>query len=286
MTRRGRRVAPPTAPSVGKIDKHVLSFVQREGTNLRRVRSWISYMTLGAMLARASRLPNGPRFVVKGGVALELRLRGRARATEDLDVIAICADDDLLAAIDHALREPLGGWVLTRNPEVYPLGPHGIRTRIHLEYRDQRWATVQVDVARPDGTEEETERLPGISLAPFGLEGPREMECLSLRFQIAQKFHGLTRGVVLGEESDRFRDAVDLLLLRELVAPGDLPAIRAACELTFRLRGTHPWPPPIALPPRWRAPYAVLATDVSLAITALDAAERALQAFLAELLAA
>ena len=283
---RGNTDGPTVPTSVRRLEKQVAAFTTREGADLQRVRSWISYMTLGAVLDRAAALPDGPRFVLKGGVALELRLGGRARATEDVDVVALGRGDDLLATVDGALREPFGAWRLTRYANVYPLGPHAIRMRIHLDYHRKRWSTIQLDVARPDGTEAETERLPGISLAPFGLEGPREIECLSLRFQIAQKFHGLTKPVAGDGDSRRYRDAVDLLLLRELVAPADLPAIRAACELTFRLRATHPWPPPIALPPRWRAPYAVLATDVGLAITALDAAERALQAFLADLLAA
>lgn len=286
MTGGGTFPSPPTPPSVGKLEKYVLAFSQRQGTFVSRVRSWITFMTVSGALERASALPGGPRFVLKGGVALELRLGARARATTDLDIVAVCEDDDLVGALDAALQLPHGDWMLSRHREVRPLGPHAVRVRVHLDFREQRWGTLQVDVARPDGTEQETERVPGISLAPFGLEGPAAIDCLSLRYQIAQKFHGLTRTRDDGTDSNRLRDVVDLLLIRTYMGPMDLPAIRAACELTFRLRATHPWPPPIALPPRWRAPYAVLATDVGLAITALDAAERALQAFLADLLAA
>ncbi len=62
-------------------------------------------MLCGA-LDRAANTPNGPKFVIKGGVALELRLPGRARATNDLDLVAMCADHDLVATLDEALRAP------------------------------------------------------------------------------------------------------------------------------------------------------------------------------------
>jgi len=283
-----RRETPRTPPpplSVGKLDKHVIALFKHGGGHVGRLRSWISYMTLGGALARAAE-SQGVRFAVKGGVALELRFGGRGRATEDIDIIALGSTEDLVEAFDRCIVDPYGEWRFKRHAEMHPLGPHGVRLRVQLAYKREHWATVQVDITRPDSTEEETECLPGISLTPFGLEGPREIECLSLRFQIAQKFHGLTKPVTGDGDNQRYRDAVDLLLLRELVAATDLPAIRAACEITFRLRGTHPWPPPIVLPPRWRAPYAALATDVGLAVTALDAAERALQAFLSELLSA
>ena len=237
-------------------------------------------MMLGGALERASARPDGPRFVLKGGVALELRLAGRARATEDIDVVAICAEDNMVSALDEAVRVPFDDWTFTRRPETRPLGPLAVRVTIQVAYRSQRWATVQVDLARPDGADAETEVIPAISLAPFGLEGPAALHCLSLRYHIAQKFHGMTKVPEHGTENDRFRDAVDLLLLRDLVGTDGFSAIREACEETFRLRVAHAWPPAITLPERWREPFAALATAVGLEVTALDVAELELRAFI------
>ena len=75
----------PPPPSVGKLEKYVLAHATRAGLAVGRVRHWISFMMISAALERASDRPDGPRFVVKGGVALELRLGRRARATDDKD---------------------------------------------------------------------------------------------------------------------------------------------------------------------------------------------------------
>jgi putative AbiEi antitoxin of type IV toxin-antitoxin system len=61
----------------------------------------------------------------------------------------------------------------------------------------------------------------------------------------------------VGRANDRFRDLLDLLVLRDLI--DDLPALRRACETTFASRATHAWPPSLEVPPTWRAGYARLA---------------------------
>ncbi len=253
-------------------------------------------MLLSGALDRAARSASNtrgtPRFIVREGSLSSFGLPGRARATDDLDIVVACDEDDLVAALDTALNTASGtppnesylDCTFTRKPDVHPLGDKGVRVWIEIVYRSQRWATVQVDLARPDTIDTETERLGGIPLTRFGLAGPHDVVCLSLRYHIAQKLHGMTKVPRDGAENDRFRDAVDLLLLRDLVADDDLPAVREACEETFRVRGEHAWPPAIALPLQWRAPFAALAAAVNLPITDLGEAERALQAFVDDLL--
>ena len=145
---------------------------------------------------------------------------------------------------------------------------------------------VRLDLARPDGRDAETERLAGIPLAAFGLTGPADIPCLSLRFHIAQKLHGMTKAPHDGSENDRFRDAVDLFLLRQLVSDDDLFHVREACEETFRVRAQHTWPPVINLPAAWRDPFARLAASVALETTELTDAERQLQAFVDQIVRA
>lgn len=77
------------------------------GVPVQRVRHSISYMMLCGALDRAASIPNGPKFEIEGGVALKLRLSDHARASNDLDIAAMCADHDLVAALDDALRTPL-----------------------------------------------------------------------------------------------------------------------------------------------------------------------------------
>lgn len=266
---------------MGKLDKYVLAYATAEGLAVGRVRHWISFMMLSGALDQAARQPGGPRFVVKGGVALELRLPGRARATDDLDVVVVCDEDDLVEAFDTALRAGYGDCTFTRRPDVHALGDKGVRVWVQVAYRTQRWATIQVDLAHPDAADTETERLGGIPLARFGLSGPADVPCLSLRYHVAQKWHGMTRAMPGGAPNDRFRDAVDLLLLRDLVIPAELPAVRAACEETFRVRAEHPWPPPIMLPRHWEKPFGAMAGELEMATLTLAAAEHELRQFLA-----
>jgi hypothetical protein len=265
---------------VGKLEKYVLAHANSAGMAVGRVRHWISFMMLSGALDRAVTRPSGPRFIVKGGVALELRLRGRARATEDLDIVAVCDEDDLVAALDDALREPYHDCTFTRRPDARTLGDKGVRVWSQIAYRSQRWATVQVDLARPDGTDTETERLPGIPLSTFGLTGPADVVCLSLRYHVAQKFHGMTKVPHHGGENDRFRDAVDLLLLKDLISADELAAVRDACEDTFRTRAEHAWPPEITLPEHWRGPFRIMAAAVGLPATSLEDAQHELRALL------
>ena len=56
----------------------------------------------GLSLDRAKNA-NSPLFIVKVGVALELRLRDRARATKDIDIVLRDTTADLADSIEQAL---------------------------------------------------------------------------------------------------------------------------------------------------------------------------------------
>lgn len=242
--------ARPTPPSVGKLE-HVLAHANREGLAVGRVRHWIYDVerrprprrrTTGRPpLHREGRRSAGTpprdarprdgglghRGCVRRGRPHRRTRRGTARAVSRLHVQPQSRDA--------------------------PARGRALRVWVQIAYRSKRWATIQVDLARPDGADTETERLPGIPLSSFGLNGPADVMCLSMRYHVAQKFHGMTKVPHDGGENDRFR-YVDLLLLRELLHQANLRAVREACEDTFRVRAEHPWPPAIVLPPSWREP--------------------------------
>ena len=96
--------------SVGVLAKYVLAYARASNLAEGRVRAWISYMITAGMLERTA-TTGQPPFVIKGGVALELRLRNRARATKDLDVSLHHPDADLALTLEHALTgEPYQGF--------------------------------------------------------------------------------------------------------------------------------------------------------------------------------
>lgn len=90
----------------------------------------------------------------------------------------------------------------------------------------------------------------------------------------------MTKVMPDGTPNERHRDAVDLLLLRELAMPGALGDIHAACEETFRLRAAHAWPPSLNLPAEWESKVVALASPLGLPHASFDDVRRSLEEFL------
>jgi hypothetical protein len=59
-------------------------------------------MIMAGVLDRATNA-DSPLFIVKGGVALELRLRDRARATKDIDIVLRDTTANLADSLEQAL---------------------------------------------------------------------------------------------------------------------------------------------------------------------------------------
>lgn len=171
-----------------------------------------------------------------------------------------------------ALREALGrdyqGFTFRVKGEPYVMPNGSVRVSVVLEYRSRGWATIQVDLSPPEGDSTEVELVEPLSLGPFGLDTPDALPCLSLRYHIAQKIHAMTEPPVdEGTPNERFRDLVDVLLLRELTT--DLSGVRAACRKVFEVRATHGWPPALDPPAFWDEPFAALAEEIEHPVVSL-----------------
>jgi hypothetical protein len=277
-----RTTKPPSSERT--LARYVAAHARETGADVARVRRLISFMAMAGALRQSAREDGERRFVVKGGVALELRLRDRARATRDLDVILDRDDGDPLEALEEALAGTYEGFAFRRKGEAFRMPNGAIRVKVQVSFLGREWGTVEVDVARREG-ETEVDLLPAIPLLEqFGLTGPDELECISLRHHVAQKFHAVTRPIPGGGQNDRFRDLVDLLLMRQLVQ--DYAALRQACEEVFARRATHAWPPVIAAPESWAEPFARMAEETGLPIRDLADAVTEVERFMAEIVAA
>lgn len=154
-----------------------------------------------------------------------------------------------------------------------------VRVDVALEYKGRSWGTIQVDLSGQEGGRTEVERVEALGLEPFGLNTPEDLPCLSLRYHIAQKIHAMTEPPLDdATPNERFRDLVDLLLMRELVT--DFGGVRVACEEVFAIRGTHTWPPVVQPPAFWEEPFGALAAEVELGAQRLHDAVCEAQAFL------
>jgi hypothetical protein len=277
-----RATGPP--PSAGVLARCAQAYAREVGVSEGRVRAWIAYMIPAVVLERAT-LAGAPRFVVKGGVALELRLRDRARATKDIDVVLQHDHADLADTLERAVTsEPSQGFAFRRKGEPLLLDNGTVNVEFAVTYRGHAWTSVDVDVARAEAGESEIEWLAAIPLSDaFGVTGPDALPCLPLRFHIAQKLHGLTLPPRAGKRNERFRDLIDLLLLDTLVAD-DTPSIAEACEMVFRTRATHPWPPPLDnAPAHWAEPFARLAAELGLEVTNVEDAMARVREFVERL---
>lgn len=267
---------PPRTASI--LNRWVDDHARRVGEPPARVRNSVSYTILGGALQRAGFHGTGPKFTVKGGVALELRLRHLARATKDLDLILNSEEENLVEDLATALEQPYQGFSfrLKGDPEIMPNG--AARLAIALSYSGKPWATVQVDVARNEGDGAQIEMVEAISLAPFGLAGPEAIPCISLPYHIAQKIHGMTLPPREGRRNERFRDLIDLLVLREWVT--DLDSVQRACKDVFANRDTHSWPPLVDAPEHWIVPFNTMASELGLQTTDLHQAVVEIRSFI------
>lgn len=264
------------------VSAHVLTqwvdaYARQHGQAPARVRNWVSHMVLGGALERAGFGGAGRKFTIKGGVALEMRLRHVARATKDLDVILL-SEGDLVQELASALERPYEGFSfrLRGEPELMPNG--AARVEVSLQFLGKSWGTVQVDVARQEGGGTEIDMVDAISLAPFGLDGPETLPCLSLPYHVAQKIHAMTAPPPEGRRNDRFRDLVDLLLMREWIT--DFEAVQRACRDVFEVRGTHPWPPFFVAPEHWVDPFAAMVKELGLDVPDVHQAAHEIRAFI------
>ncbi|HTE47621.1 MAG TPA: nucleotidyl transferase AbiEii/AbiGii toxin family protein [Gemmatimonadaceae bacterium] len=240
----GPRQKPPTEPppSAGVLARYARAYAKELGVSEGRVRAWISYMVLAGLLEQSRQSSDGFQFTVKGGVALELRLRNQARATKDIDLVLHHDEADLAHALERAVDASAGGgyqgFNYRRKGAPLVLENRTISVEFAVTYEGGTWTSIIVDVARAELGEGEIELLPAVLLhEATGITGPTELPCLSLRMHVAQKLHGMTLPPRRGKRNERFKDLVDVLLMEPLVT--DYAALRQACESVFRARGTH-----------------------------------------------
>ena len=257
---------------------------QQEGLVERRYQRWLGFMIVSAILDQVRDEGGDPVFLLKGGVAMELRLGLSARATKDYDAAFRERSGDMLERLDEALATGFGDFGVTRT-EIEEIQETGAkRTDLKLSYKGRSWQTVRLELAPSEGEAgQEIDRVPAIPMDPVGIEGPREVPCVGVRYQIAQKLHACTTEPGPGRQNDRSRDLIDLLLLRDLLSEEadedrkELRKVRAACQEIFDLRDQQPWPPTITVYANWRDTYPREATELGLSLSDIDQAAQQVQ---------
>lgn len=232
------------------------------------------------------------RWVVKGGMALELRLGDRARSTRDLDLGLRGAQGDAAAVREllieclSAAREEDGFDFRVGEPTTITLdesGRPGWRFPVEARMAGRVFANVRLDVVPRDAEVSKTLRvaLPGV-LEFAGLER-HEVEVVDPSQHFAEKVHAFTRNY--GDRPNtRVRDLPDMVLLIDdgLEPTRELFAIVAHL---FEARADQPLPDELRDPPTvWREQYPAFAAELDVSAKTIDEAMRVVRAFWAALL--
>jgi hypothetical protein len=232
------------------------------------------------------------RWVVKGGMALEIRLGDRARSTRDLDLVLRDAKNEgssvreLLIDCLSVAREDDGFEFLVGEPTAITVdeaGRPGWRFSVESRMAGRRFAGVRLDVVARDDEISKTQRveLPGV-LDFAGLER-HEVEVIDPKQHFAEKVHAFTRSY--GDRPNtRVRDLPDMvLLIDDGLQP--TPELFSIVSRLFEARAGSALPVELPDPPSfWRENYPVLATELEVSAKTLDEAMTLARNFWAALL--
>lgn len=213
------------------------------------------------------------RWVLKGGMALEVRLRDEARLTRDIDLgLRDIVDDgtDLHELLVAALTaDPFGeGFVITAEPVTQLMedtaGHVTWRSKLAASLGGRPFGRVQLDVS-PRGHElSDTDFMPLPNSLAFADVDTPVIEIIDVQRHAAEKLHALARD--FGDrENTRVRDLVDVVILVEHHLL-DRQQLAAATRAVWRERNDEL--PPAMLPPlprNWAQRYEQLAAEHDLA---------------------
>jgi len=246
------------------------------GVPLVRLRKLVAFDRFLARLAAIQ--PD--RWVLKGGLGLQLRLGERARTTQDVDLLLTLGDPFALLA--EAARADLGDWFafeVSLGPSTTGGAQRARRFSTRSLLDSRTFETFRVDVGLEDALLLPGEMLSGAALLAFADLQPARVLCYSLGQQLAEKVHAYSMPR-LSREGSRVRDLIDILVIASL-ATLEAATLRSVLQATFDRHATHPvprfFPPP---PAGWAIPYRRLARDVKSRWLSLAEANEAASRFL------
>jgi hypothetical protein len=240
------------------------------------------------LLARLFR-DQSPPWLLKGGFALDLRFRPRARTTKDIDLsvsllagvegpVSAAMRDRLQAAADIDPGDHLVFRIGAPKKELTNAPKGGGRYPCEAVLVGKTYAKFHIDVGVGDAVVGEPERLTGDDLLGFAGIAPATVLAIPGPQQFAEKVHAYTFPWA-GRVNTRTKDLVDLVLLLER-GLADVTRIREAIKATFVTRGTHPVPAALSPPPEtWKDEFVGMASEANLSTTDYLEAFRVLERF-------
>lgn len=247
------------------LEHRLLATSREAGIAVDRLRRRVLFERIVARLQVAE-----PGFwVLKGGMALEVRLSDAARLTKDIDVglrdIVSTPTDLHERLVDAMTDDPFNDRFVFEVGEPAALREDGGG---HLTWRapvaaflaGKPFGAIKLDVSPRAHELQATDRLPLPNSLDFAGIPTTEVEIVDVHRHAAEKFHAMTRD--FGErDNSRVRDLLDLVLLIEndMLNPDSLAD--SAREVWAERNGTEPPRRLPTLPASWPARYEQLAGD-------------------------
>lgn len=245
------------------LEQRLLNRSRRRSESLIRLRKAVVFDRLLARLTAAA--PD--RWVLKGALALDYRLRERGRMTKDVDLVR--RDDEEAATSDFIAAQAVDlkdffAFSVEKVGRPEEADGDAVRYRVRAELGGRLFEEVLVDVGFSDPLGWQPERLRGPDLLSFAGIEPVEVPALPLEQQVAEKVHAYTRTYGGGLGSSRVKDLVDLVLVMRSMTL-EAARLRHALEVTFRSRGRQPLPSSLPPPPSdWAVAYRKYAAEVGI----------------------
>jgi hypothetical protein len=206
--------------------------------------------------------------VVKGGVALEMRLR-RARTTGDIDLRALGNPVQFIERLRQAGRRDHGDYLtfeINDRPGAEEIQGDGVvyegrRFRVAARFAARPYRQpFGLDVAFGDPIVGPPDRVPAPDALSFVGIAPPMIPLYPLETHLAEKLHAYT--LPRQRVNGRMKDLIDIALVaaEPALQPAPrmitAPMLRAALDMTFGFRHTHPLPTPLPpSPTEWAARY-------------------------------
>lgn len=259
------------------LEDRLLLRSREAGIDLERLRRRVIFERIVSRLHVA----DPGQWVLKGGMALEVRLRDEARVTKDVD-FGLRADGISEEQLRERLIDAVGGaraedwFALAVGPAKQLAEDQGgqptWRMKIRAELAGKPFGSMQLDVSPRTRELDATEFLPLPNTLSFaGITTP-SVEVIDVHRHAAEKFHAMCRD--FGDrDNTRVRDLVDLVILIEhelLESPLLANSVRSVWQERDAMRPQASLP---SMPRSWEDSYERLAVEHALATTSLVAAE-------------
>lgn len=204
-------------------------------------------------------------WAVKGGYRLELSLH-KSRTTKDVDLVLAdpllvsatleeqaAAMLDLLQDISRIDMGDFFEFQVSLRDLINHATVGGARFTVKVLLGGREFDTFRLDVVLAETDRSRTIPLEGQNWLSFaGIASPT-IYAINDEYQFAEKLHAYTYPWETTENT-RSKDLLDLRMLADCIT--DLPALTAAIEDIFAVRGKQPIPETISLPPEsWRPTF-------------------------------